>query len=441
MSLSQLSYETTRKQLEQQLSEIFNSTILNNPYIPHKPTPKQAEFLLTPYKEALYGGAAGGGKSDALLMAALQYVMIPHYSAILFRRTYADLALPGALMDRSMEWLGGTDAQFDSQKHLWTFPSGATLAFGNMERERDRFRYQSAEFQVIGFDELTQFTEVQYRYMFSRRRRLEGSNIPLRMLSASNPGNIGHDWVKRRFLIEGTTHGRIFIPAKLDENPYLDREHYIQSLNELDPITRRQYLEGDWTARHGGSIFKREYFINKILDKPPTKMERVIRYWDRASTAQKKSNDPDWTVGLKLGEYKGRFYIYPIVRFRGTPKQNEDKICATAEADGRAVHIFMEQEPGSSGVDTIDYYSRIVLKGFPFTGIKTTGSKSNRAAPVATAAEQGNLFIIRGNHTTEILDELEAFPLGSHDDIVDALSGAFSQLVGKQARLKAWKFG
>lgn len=360
-------------------------------------------------------------------MAALQYVEIPNYSAILFRRTYADLALPGALMDRSMEWLGGTDAHFDSQKHLWTFPSGATLAFGNMERERDRFRYQSAEFQVVGFDELTQFTETQYRYMFSRQRRLKDSNVPLRMLSASNPGNIGHDWVKQRFLIEGESKGRVFISAKLDENPFLDRKSYIKSLNELDPITRRQYLEGDWSARHGGSIFKREYFKNKILETAP-QIKNVVRYWDRASTAQKNNNDPDWTVGLKLGELDGQYYILHTVRFRGTPKQNEDIILQTAQLDGHSIPIRMEQEPGSSGVDTIDYYARQVLKGYNFKGIKTTGSKAERAAPVATAAEQGNLFIINSSLTSTIIDELEAFPLGSHDDIVDALSGAYEQL-------------
>jgi len=423
--------EITRKQLELRLSEIFNSTILNNPYIPHKPTPKQAEFLLLNCKEALYGGAAGGGKSDALLMAALQYVMIPHYSAILFRRTYADLALPGALMDRSMEWLGGTDAHFDTQKHLWTFPSGATLAFGNMERERDKFRYQSAEFQFVGFDELTQFYETQYRYMFSRMRRLEGSYVPLRMRGASNPGNIGHDWVKQRFLIEGEAHRRVFIPAKLNENPYLDRENYIKALYELDPITRRQYLEGDWSARHGGSIFKREYFKDKILDNPPA-IKNLIRFWDRASTVPKNQSDPDYTVGLKLGELEGQYYILHVVRFRGTPKQNEDTILATAQEDGYPAPIRMEQEPGSSGVDTIDHYARQVLKGYNFKGVRTTGDKSERAAPVATVAEQGNLFLIKSPLTSTIIDELEAFPLGSHDDIVDALSGAYEQLRTKR---------
>ena len=371
-------------------------------------------------------------------MAGLQYVDFPGYAGIIFRRTFADLTLPGALIDRSLNWLGGTDAKWNSQSHKWVFPSGATLAFGNLERTQDMYRYQSAEFQYIGFDELTHFEERQYRYLFSRLRRLEDVNIPLRMRSASNPGNIGHDWVKRRFLIEGEQYNRVFIPAKLDDNPSLDKHEYVKSLNELDPVTRRQYLLGDWTARHGGSIFKREYFKDRIVEHAP-QTSNTLRFWDKAATVPKKTNtDPDYTVGLKLGEHRGQYYILDVVRFRGSPKQNEDTILVTAQLDGYSIPQRMEQEPGSSGVDTIDHYARDVLKGYNFKGVSTTGNKGERAAPVATAAEQGNLFLIKSNLTTVILDELEAFPIGSHDDIVDALSGAFEQL---RTKFEPWVKG
>ena len=358
-------------------------------------------------------------------MAALQFVDIPNYSAILFRRTFNDLALPGALMDRSMEWLGPTKAHWDGIKHIWTFPSGATLTFGNLEHEQDKFRYQSAEFQYIGFDELTQFLESQYRYLFSRLRRLTGTFVPLRMRSASNPGNVGHDWVKRRFLEEGESKGRVFIPAKLQDNPHLDQAEYVESLRELDPITRKQYLNGDWTARHGGSIFRREWF--EIVNEAPANIPK-IRYWDLAATKPKQGTDPDYSVGALIGERNGMYWILDIKRIRAAPPQVEALIRQTAELDGYSTKICMEQEPGSSGVSQIDYYARQVLQGYSFWGVKTTGPKEERATPVSSAAEAGNVKLVRGNWINEFLDEFEAFPQGMHDDQVDAVSGAFSQL-------------
>jgi len=373
----------------------------------------------------LYGGAAGGGKSDALLMAALQYVDMPGYSAILFRRTFRDLALPKALMDRASEWLGGTGANWNSANHTWTFPSSAKLTFGYLDNENDKYRYQSAEFQFVGFDELTQFLESQYRYLFSRLRRLEKSNIPLRMRAASNPGNVGHDWVKQRFMIEGEEYGRVFIPAKLEDNPSLDRKTYIESLNELDPITRKQYLDGDWTARHGGNIFLREWF--KIVTETPAEL-KLVRFWDMAATEPKANTDPDYTVGALVGEQNGVYFIQDIKRIRSSPPQVEALIKQTAQLDPAGTRTFMEQEPGSSGVGQIDYYARQVLAGFSFWGIRSTGPKAERAVPVSSAAAAGNVKLKQAVWNGVLLDEFEGFPQGAHDDIVDAVSGAFGQL-------------
>ena len=422
---SQATCKNTNPSLLANLTEHFKLTVLENKWIPHQPHPKQAQFLLLRCKEALYGGAAGGGKSDALLMAALQYVDVPHYSAIIFRRAFTDLALPGALMDRAREWLSATEAHFNGINHAWTFPSGATLAFGNLEHEQDKFRYQSAEFQYIGFDELTQFTETQYRYLFSRLRRLEKSPIPLRMRAASNPGNVGHDWVKQRFMTEGPDYGRIFIPAKLQDNPSLDQQKYIESLSELDPITKRQYLDGDWTARHGGNIFLREWF--KIVAEAPAEL-KLVRFWDMAATEPKPNTDPDYTVGALVGEQNGIYYVLDVKRIRSGPPQVEALIKQTAQLDPAGTRTFMEQEPGSSGVGQIDYYARQVLQGFSFWGIKSTGPKAERAVPVSSASEAGNVKLKQAPWNGVLLDEFEGFPQGAHDDMVDAVSGAFSQL-------------
>lgn len=369
-------------------------------------------------------------------MAALQYVNVPGYSAILFRRTYRDLALPGALMDRAKEWLTGkTGIKWNEQDHTFTFPSGAKLTFGYLETENDKFRYQGAEFQFIGFDELTQFTENQYRYLLSRLRRLEGSHIPLRVRSATNPGGVGHEWVKQRFITEGKQKGRIFIPAKLKDNPSLDTETYTRSLMELDSTTRLQLLNGDWEARVEGSKFKRGWF--KIVKDYPRDAKKV-RYWDKAATAPTKGKDPDWTAGALVAEKAGQYYIINITRFRGTPQQNEATIKQVAQLDNPTascnVITYMEQEGGSSGVDDIDHYMRVVLKGYAFYGDKVTGSKEIRANPLASAAEAGNVFLVEDAWINDFLDEASVFPEGSHDDQIDAVSGALNKLAGIRPR-------
>lgn len=183
-------------------------------------------------------------------MAALQFIDCPGYSALVLRRSFADLALPGALLDRAHSWLGKTGAQWKEQAKQWVFPlaygsTPPTLNFGYLQHERDKYRYQSSEFDSINFDELTQFTKTQYTFMFSRLRRSAGSPIPLRMRGASNPGNEGHEFVKVRFVKPGDPM-RPFIPANLRDNPFIDQASYLTSLSQLDEITRKQLEEGVW---------------------------------------------------------------------------------------------------------------------------------------------------------------------------------------------------
>lgn len=399
-------------------------------YIPHAPTIKQTAFLCLDVKEAFYGGAAGGGKSDALLMAALQYVDIPGYNAIIFRKTYSDLSLPGALMDRSQDWLAATDAKWSELDKKWSFPSGASLSFGYLENEGQKYRYASSEFQFIGWDELTQFAETQYSFLFSRLRRnttQTDNGIPLRVRSAANPGGPGHEWVRNKFIVNPGR--RIFIPAGLVDNPYLNREEYTESLMELDHLTRQQLMHGDWEAQLEGTLFHRDWF--DAIDDVPHNVEIIkqFRYWDLAATEEKPGTDPDFTVGCLLGiGDDGRYYLLDIARFRESPGQVENKVSNQARLDGRKTEIYMEQEPGSSGVNTIHHYRRRVLRGFVFRGIKSSGSKVERARPVSSVAEDGDIVMIRANWNHAFLDEITAFPLSQHDDQVDALSGAHAQL-------------
>lgn len=237
---------------------------------PHEPTPKQQEFLRLTVREALYGGAAGGGKSDALLMGALEYIEHSTFAALILRRTYADLSLPGAIMDRAKDWLRSTEARWNQETKTWTFPSGATVTFGYLESEDDKYRYQSSEFNYIAFDELTQFTETQYTYLLSRLRRLKGSEIPSKQRAGSNPGGRGHEWVKRRFVDDATRNGRVFVPSTLDDNPHIDAADYEESLSGLDSTTYEQLRKGRWILDRQGLIYKYLPDRNAIPGMPDT---------------------------------------------------------------------------------------------------------------------------------------------------------------------------
>jgi predicted phage terminase large subunit-like protein len=340
------------------------------------------------------------------------------------RRTFAQLEKADGMIARSHEWLGGTDAKWNGVDKKWRFPSGAVLEFGHMQNEKDKFNFQSAAYQFVGFDELTQFSETQYRYLFSRTRRLEGSTLPIRVRSASNPGGEGHDWVKRRFLTE-REDSRLFIPAKLADNPYLDQADYRQSLMELDPITRAQLLDGDWNVRQSGAMFKREWF--EIVSAVPAKAKRV-RAWDFAATLPKLGKDPDWTVGTLMAEADGTYYVENVKRDRLTPRGVEKLLVQTTKADGHGITQWLEQEGGSSGKIATDAYVRATA-GYTVRSQRPTGSKADRARPLASQAEAGNVKLVEGPWVGTWLDEFEAFaPDCSHDDQVDSASLGFEKL-------------
>lgn len=403
-------------------------------YVPYSPTPKQAAFLLmNDKKEILYGGAAGGGKSIAQMMGALQFVDIPGYSAILFRKTFADLTLPGALISIAKEWLmpyvDTGEVHWSEKEHKFTFPSGATLAFGYLESENDCYRYQGAEFQYIGFDECTHISPSNYRYLFSRLRKPKSLKVPLRVRATCNPGGAYGEFYYNRFFVEGEENGRIFIGAGLKDNPHLDAEEYKQALAELDPVTREQLLNGNWEVKEAGDMFASTW-LQEVSPLDVPQCVRRVRYWDMASTdpnrrKSKNKKEPDWTVGTKLAFYQGMYWIEDIARFQKKPHESEQIIQLTAAADGYSCAIRMEKEPGSSGDITIDHYARNVLDGYDFQGVASTGSKVERARVPASIMQSGRMFIVRGCRNAQpFKDELDLFPFGAHDDTVDGLSGA-----------------
>jgi len=412
-----------------------------NKYIIHEPTVKQTAFLLLNCLDAFYGGAAGGGKSDALLMAALQYVDVPGYNALILRDTFKNLDDPEALMARSHEWLNGTDARWREGRR-WEFPSGATLSFGYLDNPRAHLNYKSAAFQYVGIDEVVSIRERQALYLFSRMRKLKSlGNIPIRFRCASNPPHKDElargEWVKERYVNPKTRGNRVFIPAWMDDNPYIDKDEYIKSLSQLDEVTRIQLEKGDWDIAADGFMFNREDF--HIVKEAPVDAYRV-RYWDRAATERKKSvtenNQPCATAGCKMALAKdGKIYIEDMVRFQKNPLANEKIIKQVAVIDGISCHVYMEQEPGSSGVDTISTYRRL-LGGFTFRGDRPTGSKITRAEPLSSQVEAGNVYLVEGPWIKDFIREATVFPSGKFKDQIDAASGAYNKLCFKKMTVR-----
>ena len=238
--------------------------------------------MARPEYEALYGGAAGGGKSDAIIIEALRQVHIPYYKALILRKTFPQLA---ELIDKSLNYYPRVfqKAKYNGSSHTWTFPSGAKIIFGAMQYAKDKTKYQGQAYDFIAFDELTHFTWEEYSYLFSRNRP-NGPGTRVYIRATANPGGVGHGWVKERFITaakpmqtvwedvtwrdpRGEEHherqSRIFVPSSVFDNPALLRNdpQYVQRLASMPEAERNALLYGDWNT------FSGQVFIEWVNDK------------------------------------------------------------------------------------------------------------------------------------------------------------------------------
>ena len=245
----------------------------------------QTDFLAAPETDVLYGGAAGGGKSYAMLVDPLRFAHRAAHRALILRRSMPELR---ELIDKSRELYPKAfpGCKFREVEKIWTFPSGAKLEFGFLERDADVYRYQGQAYSWIGFDEITHLTtEFSWNYLASRLRTTDSEITPY-MRCTANPGGVGATWVKKRYVSpsppneayvgkDGLT--RRFIPARLEDNPYLSTDgRYEQMLKALPEVQRKQLLEGNWDITEGAAFTEFDLAVHVVTPfEIPVGWERV----------------------------------------------------------------------------------------------------------------------------------------------------------------------
>lgn len=231
----------------------------------------QTRFLSSSAFEALFGGSAGPGKSDCLLMEPLRQIDNSRFNGGLFRRTFTRLEGADGLIARSERWYPAYGGRYNGSKHFWRFPSGARIYFGHIEHPGDEQQYQGWQFSYLGFDELTEFHEKPYLYLITRCRADASSKLRCYVRAATNPGGVGHEWVKKRFITTDIVNriryfarinevdtrvdkshpdalSRAFYPATMADNPSGDPNYRNRILMNSDPVERARLLDGDWDA-------------------------------------------------------------------------------------------------------------------------------------------------------------------------------------------------
>ncbi len=436
----------------------------------------QTKFLKSRADICIYGGAAGAGKTFAILLEPIFHLHVPYFGAVIFRRNSTMVRNQGGLWDTSMK-LYSNDRLKGVPKETtleWDFPTKATIKFAHLQYENDVLSWQGAQIPLIIFDELTHFTKSQFFYMLSRNRSMCGVKPYIR--ATTNPD--AQSWVREfidwwidphtglaipersgviRYFIQlndtiiwGECKAALqekypdclpksftFISASIfDNQKLLDADPgYLANLHALPRVERERLLNGNWNIKpSAGLYFQKGYF--EIVEAIPATNQK-IRYWDRAATKKTETNDPDFTVGLRIEkDINNIIYITDMVRVQESPLGVQTIIKNTAIRDGIQVRIGIEEDPGQAGVSEADHLTR-QLQGYNVKRNRVTKDKVTRASPVSAQAEAGNIKVLRGKWNDDFFRELENFPEGSHDDIVDALSGAFLMINQNSYNLSA----
>lgn len=450
---------------------------------------KQEMFLRSPADICIYGGAAGGGKTFALLLECLRHIDNKHFEAVIFRQSRPQIMSAGGLYATSQEiypHLGATSVLTPNIQ--WRFPSGAKITFAYMFYEKEKFNWQGSQIPLLMFDELVHFTESQFFYMFSRNRSTCGVKPYIR--ATCNPD--GESWVakfidwwidpetgyadesksgKIRYFIRRNniihwadtpeelyetfnlhtfeTRAEVksvsFISAKLTDNLAMMKHDpgYLGALKAMSEFDQEQLLHGNWKIRRSaGHYFKRSK-IGQMHHASPTDVVKWVRAWDLAATAPdintdlsgprktRKEDDSAYTAGVLLGKRSnGRIFVADVINVRENGADVRQLILNTAASDNALygnVTVRIPQDPGQAGKDQAQTFVRM-LGGYTVSVALESGDKVTRAEPFSSQWLAGNVDVKVAEWNDDYFRQLENFPTGKLKDMVDASANAYLEL-------------
>ena len=441
----------------------------------------QTEFLSTSADIAFYGGAAGGGKTFGMLIDPIRHVnTCPEGGAVYFRKTTVQIRNEGGLWDEAKDlYIPMAGQSRESPSMDITFPNandpdkpGFKITFSHLQHEKNKYDYQGAQIPIIYFDELTHFSSSQFFYLLGRNRSTCG--IKPYMRATCNPDK--NSWVrefidwwidedgwaipKRSGVIRWFCKYEdkvywfnskkeslkafpdippisfTFILSRLKDNKILMEKDpgYRAKLKALSKVERERLLGdeekgGNWNIVPASGMYFKMHYFEEIQYAPP--FIQIVRCWDRAATEWNPGDqgDPDYTVGVKIGKtYDNQFIVMDVIRERLSAGKVERLILNTAKQDGIGVHVKGFQDPGSAGKGEAENFIKM-LSGFVVTTEKISINKETAALPMSSQAEHGNIKILESCRNKDVFyTEMEDFPDNSHDDVVDASTGAFNEL-------------
>ena len=433
----------------------------------------QEKFLATNADIAIYGGAAGGGKTHALLMGPLRHIFTQGYKAGIFRKNYNQITASGGLWDESLKMYSGISgaASFRTPKFRWDFYNKGAVFFDYLYRNDDVLKWQGSQIAFIGFDELTHFSERQFFYMLSRNRSTCGVKPYVR--ATCNPD--ADSWVaefiswwldpdsgypipehsgKIRYMArvedeivwadssKGLTEQGIekekiksvtFIASTLNDNKILLEKDpsYRANLENLPLVERERLLHGNWKIKPAAGMFFKRVQIGEILSTLPADIISIVRAWDLAATDVKENDKAAFTAGVLMAKRaNGRFLIVDVINQQLKAGDVRKLIRTTTELDNAKygyVRQRLPQDPGQSGKEQAQSYITM-LSGYDVVTKLESGSKQTRAEPMAAQWQLGLFDVMSGPWNESYFNQLESFPESKFKDMVDASSSAFNEL-------------